>query len=559
MVIPGSGLCELVNKKSFAIARDKEIKRMSVDIKLNTMSEQGKTAVVYARYSSHNQGEQSIEGQLDAAHKYASQKGYTIIKEYIDRAKTGRNDNREGFQKMLKDTDKKKFDVIIVWKVDRFGRNRQEINLNKARCAKNGVRVEYVAETIPDTDEGVILESVLEGFAEYFSRQLSRNVRRGQLESAQKCQSIGGTRPLGYQIGPDKKYVIDEEEASTVRLIFSLYANGKTLFEVIRHLNSLGLKTVRGNAYTKNSISALLKNERYRGVYTYKDMRIEGGMPRIIDDDTFFKVQEMLKVNKRTPATKWHTADYLLTDKLFCGKCGSLMVGESGTSRDGTKHCYYACVGNRKLKNCDKKAVKKDLIENIVIDHTLKMLTDDNLMEYIVERCWSYYIQQDEKKAEVDALKAELKDAQTAFDNLLKAVEQGMPFTPGVKVRTEELEQQIQTLDASIREREIADGYNLTKQHIAYFLYQYRDIKRNDMPAVKRMIKTFINSVYVFDDYITINYNFSSDTKTINIRDVYTNVRTESAYLCHMRLTKKMSVPETPIISGFFAFQRAKF
>lgn len=501
-------------------------------IKLNTGRSDGKIAVVYARYSSHNQGEQSIEGQLDAAHKYATAKGYTIIKEYVDRAKTGRNDNREAFQAMLKDTNKGKFDVIIVWKVDRFGRNRQEITFNKAYCHKNGVRIEYVAETIPDSDEGVILESVLEGFAEYYSRQLSTNVRRGQLESAKKCQSIGGRRPLGYKIGPDKKFILDEQEASTVQLIYSMYASGSSTFEIIRHLNALGLRTVQGRPFTKNSITGLLKNERYKGIYIFKDMRVEGGMPRIIDDETFEKVQSMLKVNKRAPASKWSTADYLLTDKLFCGCCGAPMVGESGTSRSGEKHCYYACTNKRKNHACHKKAVKKDVIEDFVIELTASLLQDDELIEYIIENTWQYYLAQDDKHNELDAIRQNLQQAESAQGNLFKAIEQGMPFTDGVKVRLSEIADQIDALKASIAEREIAEGFNLTRDHIAFYLYKVREVDFTDLESKKRMVKTFINSVYLFDDdTLTINYNFTSDTQTVSLADVVKN-RNEAGSAC---------------------------
>ena len=160
---------------------------MGVDINFNVNRTSGKSeekAVVYARYSSHKQGEQSIEGQLTAARTYASARGYKIIHEYIDRAVTGRNDNRDEFQRMLSDCSKHQFTVIILWKVDRFGRNRQEITFNKYRAKKQGVRVEYTAETVPDSPEGVILESVLEGMAEYYSLQLSQNIRRGTRESA---------------------------------------------------------------------------------------------------------------------------------------------------------------------------------------------------------------------------------------------------------------------------------------------------------------------------------------------------------------------------------------
>ena len=198
-----------------------------LDIKLNTPEK----AVVYARYSSHSQGEQSIEGQLAAAKKYAADKNYTIIREYVDRAMTGRNDNREAFQKMLADCAKHQFSVIIVWKVDRFGRNREEITINKYRAKKHGVRVEYIAESLGSGPESVILESVLEGMAEYYSLQLSQNIARGRRESAKKHQVLGPL-PLGYTTGEDRLFVVDPETAPIVRRIFADYVSGKTMAEI---------------------------------------------------------------------------------------------------------------------------------------------------------------------------------------------------------------------------------------------------------------------------------------------------------------------------------------
>ncbi len=225
------------------------------------------TAVVYARYSSHKQGEQSIEGQLAEAYKYADEHGLKIIHEYVDRATTGRTDNREQFQRMLKDTAKNQFSIIICWKVDRFGRSREEIAINKSKCKRNGVRVEYIAETIPKTNEGVILESVLEGMAEYYSLQLSENIRRGQRASAEKCQHVGGSPPLGYLVDPDtKRLVINPKTAPTVQLAFELYTQGLPVSKVTEELNRRGLRTVRGRKFTKNSLYSVLSNERYTGV-----------------------------------------------------------------------------------------------------------------------------------------------------------------------------------------------------------------------------------------------------------------------------------------------------
>lgn len=515
---------------------------MSVDIKWQVpkaQPEASELAVVYARYSSHSQGEQSIEGQLSNARDYAAAHGYTIVHEYVDRAKSGRTDNRAEFQQMLKDTTKRQFSVIILWKVDRFGRNREEIAINKMKCRKNGVRVEYVAETIPDSPEGVILESVLEGFAEYYSLQLSQNIRRGRAESAEKCQSLGGNRPLGYKTGPDKKFVIDENTAPTVKMIFTMYADGKTVTEIVDKLNELGLRTLRGGPFTKNSLHSILKNKKYTGIYEYQGREIKDGVPRIIEDDVFNKVQEMLKINKRAPAKTWSRADYILTDKLFCGKCGALMFGESGTSKTGAKHNYYICSNKKRFRSCDKKAVRQADIEDTVLNATHELLQDDELLDYIVDRTWEYYLAQDNSQEELRNLQRQLAQTDTAISNLIRAIEAGI-LTEETKKRMDELTQQKADLKASIADREIARGFHLQKSHIAFYLRSLRDADWSDKEAQKRLIQTFVNAVFVYDDHITLTYNFSGDKSTITLRDMQ---RFEDGEEFGCRASRSCSVP----------------
>ena len=485
-------------------------------VRINTVAG-GECAVVYARYSSHAQGEQSIEGQLEKAHAYAAAKGYRIIHEYIDRAQSGKSDNRAEFQRMLRDTAKKHFQVIILWKVDRFGRNREEIAINKYKCRKNGVRVEYVAEHIPDTPEGVILESVLEGFAEYYSLQLAQNVRRGLKVSAEKCQSTGGNRPLGYITGKDKRFEIDPKTAPTVKLIFDMYAGGSSMAEVIRELNARGLRTLRGKPFTKNSLDTILKNEKYTGVYIYEDVRIEGGMPRLIEPETFAKVQEMLKINKRAPAHTWSHSEYILTDKLFCGHCGSQMVGESGISHNGTKYSYYICARKKREKKCDKKAVRQDWIEGIVLREVEKIINDDSLLEIIAAKTYAYYRAELEDDEQLQQLQSQLTDVQKAIDNVVKAVEAGM-FTPAIKARMEALEAQRVELTDAIAGAELSQSFELTEAQILYFLQQFRKMDLSKIEAQKRVIATFVNSVFVSDDgTITITFNYSSGTNTVKL------------------------------------------
>ena len=475
-------------------------------------------AVIYARYSSHSQTEQSIEGQLAAAHAYARGHGYTVVREYCDRAQTGRNDNRDAFQQMLSDTDKHQFDVIITWKVDRIGRNREDIAFNKHRCKKNGVRIEYVAENLPDSAESVILESVLEGMAEYYSLQLSTNIRRGQLESARKLQCVGGTRPLGYDVDKEtKRYIIDEKTAPVVRQIFEKYAKGATEVEIIRWLNDQGIRTTKKKLFTKSSLATLLHNEKYIGVYTYGDLvRVEDGMPAIVDRETFDKVQELMKVNRRAPSHTWTHQEYILTDKLFCGKCGSPMVGESGFSKTGAKHCYYSCTGKRKKKTCDKRPVRQYWIEGEVLKATREMLADEELLDWIADQTYNYYLSVNGREEEKTILQKELAGVDTSIDRLVSAIEAGA-FNDRIKSRLDALNEQKAQITASIADLELASGFRLTRDHIAFFLRQFRDADLEDRACQKRLIQTFVNSVFVFDDRIEIVYNYTEGNNTVTL------------------------------------------
>lgn len=480
-----------------------------------------KIAVVYARYSSHRQGEQSIEGQIAEAYKYANVHGYKIIHEYIDRAMTGRNDDREQFQKMLADTAKKQFDTIILWKIDRFGRNREEIAFNKYRCKKNGVKIVRVAESVPDSPEGVILDSVLEGMAEYYSLQLSQNILRGQRASAEKCQSTGGNRPLGYRTNPaTKKFEIDPKTAPTVRLVFDMYAKGKTVTEIVTELNNRGLRTLRGGKFTKNSLHSILKNEKYIGVYTYKDqVRVEGGIPAIVDAEVFAKVQEMLKVNKRAPSRTWSRAEYLLTDKLFCGKCGSKMIGESGIGKNGQKFNYYTCVGRKQKHTCNKKPVRQAWIEDLVIRAVMDLLADDKLLEFIADAVWEYYQKQNKDVGLESALQAKLAEVEKATANIIKAIEAGI-FNDATKERMAELDAQRVEIEAELSGIELTRSLKISRDYVLFYLTDFRNGDAESPTFQKRLVNTFVNSVYVYDDKITITFNYSSDSRAVTLAEV---------------------------------------
>ena len=476
-------------------------------------------AVVYARYSSHRQGEQSIEGQLAEAKRYAESHGLTIIHEYCDRAQSGRTDNREQFQLMLSDAAKGVFNHLIVWKTDRIGRNKEEIALNKYHLKKNGVKIHYIAEAIPDTPEGIILEAVIEGMAAYYSEQLSQNVRRGMRASAEKAQSTGGAYPLGYKVDENKKYVIDPQYAPTVRLIFNLYAEGKTVTEIVRELNAQGLRTRKGTVFSTNSLNRLLKNKKYIGVYTYNnEVSIEHAIPPIVDEDLFYKVQELLKYNQRAAAHKKAKVDYLLTEKLFCGKCGTMMVGVCGTSKTGARHHYYICTAQKK-KLCTKKAVRQAWIEGLVFDYVLELIQDEDLLEFIAESTYQYYLAQNTDTAYTQALQKALDETEASIRNLLRAIEAGI-FSESTRARLEELEEQKCDLQSALTAAKLKEDLGLKKEHILFFLHQFANMDHTDVACQKQLIKTFVNAVFVYEDKVVLTFNYSGDDRTITLKEI---------------------------------------
>ena len=299
-----------------------------------------------------------------------------------------------------------------------------------------------------------------------------------------------------------------------------MYAEGYTIAEIITHLNEQGLRTLRGKPFTKNSLRTMLQNEKYVGVYTYKDeVRIEGGVPALVDQDTFDKVQKLLQVNQRAPAHKWSRADYLLTDKLFCGHCGSNMVGESGTSKTGAKYNYYLCTKRKRERACPKKAVRQEWIEKLVLDATVGLLQDDDLLEFIAENTWQFYLAQDEKQARVDSYTAQLATINKSIENLVRAVEAGM-FTDILKQRMDALDDEKRALEAALAAEELSHTIRLTKEHILFFLQQFRDRDYQDREEQRRLVEVFVNSVFVYDDEITITYNYGGDSRTLTLREV---------------------------------------
>lgn len=284
---------------------------------------QGKTkvptaerGVIYARYSSSGQREESIEGQLRECRIYAEKHGITIVGEYCDAAMTGTNDKRPQFQRLIRDSAKGQFTVAILWKIDRFARNKYDSAIYKHKLKQNGVRTVYAKESIPDGPEGIIFESLMEGFAEYYSANLSQNVKRGLYDSALKLQTLGQTA-YGLRKGTDGKWEHNPAQAPIVKRIFEEYVAGRSIISIYKQLNAEGYRTLNGGMFNKNSLRTILKNEKYCGVYKYADIRVEDGIPAIISKELFAMAQQMIKKNHEKPAAKKEDGGFLLSENFF--------------------------------------------------------------------------------------------------------------------------------------------------------------------------------------------------------------------------------------------------
>lgn len=505
-----------------------------ITAKKKTASCSPKTAVAYARYSSAGQRDVSIEQQLNDIRAYAAREGYTIVHEYADHAKSGFRhvEARKQFQAMISAAAKGKFSTIICWKVDRFGRSRADSALYKRQLEEYGVSVRYVMEHIPEGASGFLTEGMLETIAEWYSRNLSENVKRGMLDNAKKCL-FNGTTVYGYDGVRNERYRINEEQAAVVRQIYAEYAKGYSMISICRHLNNAGIRTESGNLFTINKLHNILKQERYLGYYIFKDIRIPDGMPAIIDQETWEKAQIMKKKTGRHYENS--PADFLLTGKAFCGYCGKPMVGDSGTSNTGKTYYYYTCQRHKNRSGCQKRSVRRDFLEDYIVNFLLDNVLSGPEMERIANSVYEYQ-KKEHESSPLRAMQKELKETERKIENVNRAIGEGI-FTNSTKVMLLSLEEQAEQLRQQIEARKFAEGVLMDKEQILFFLEGFSAMDRNDPDNRRSLVRVFLNSVYLYDDHYRIIVNTSDCFMCIPFEDL--PPLPESSDRCFSRLLKQ--------------------
>lgn len=478
-----------------------------------------KHAVAYGRYSYAGQRDVSIEQQLSDIRAYAKREGFTIIHEYADHAKSGyrNSEARHEFNAMLEAAKNGSFGTIIVWKVDRFGRNREESAIFKGRLRQYGVKVIYAMEPIPEGSAGVLLEGMLEATAEWYSRSLSENVGRGMRDNAMKCL-YNGNEYNGYVKGTDGRYALDPEQVAVVREMRRLLLEGNNAMQISKLLTEQGIVSGKGIPYSDQVIRRLLRDERYCGVYIWRDIRIEGGMPAIFTREEFDEMQPLLRGGAKRISK--NNVNFILTGKVFCGHCGTSMAGDSGKSQAGTVHYYYSCMRRRNHKQCNKRSIRKEVLEKAVVTYLLDVvLTDDN-----IERMTDLILQEQkesQKQSLAAAMKSELSTVRRKIQNINNAIAEGI-FSSSTRDMLLKLEAEAAELEETIAVTEFAESQLLTKDKIVYWMKRFTDGDPADEAFSSRLVNIFLNSVFLYDSdqgpraKIIVNACNQESTVTLN-------------------------------------------
>ena len=476
-------------------------------------------AIAYYRYSSHAQNEASIEQQREAAARYASAHGFTIVREYEDKAISGRTEERPGFQLMLSEIGKIKPAALILWKTDRLARDRVTSAIAKQTIRNSGCVIHYVAEAIPqDSAESVLMEGLLESMAEFYSEQLRQNIVRGMNHNAEQCL-YNGRRILGYKPEEGKKagkrIEIDPKTAPIVQRIFADYASGKPLKTIVTELNEQGLRSVKDGAFTINSLRRILHNEVYTGVYKHGDIIIPDGIPALVSKEQFAEVQARFAANKRTAAQQRACYEdeeaprYWLTGKLYCGYCGESMQGMSGTSRNGAKYYYYSC-SNQRRKKCHKKPIKKAVIEWLVIKVLRSYIEDQERLASLAVDAADHYKRYYADTGYLESLQADLKETEKALYNLVRAIEAGI-FSETTRARLTQLETRKKALNEAIEVEKVKRSMMQDEHSIGAYFKQYENANLDDPEARDFVLNYFVDKIYVYDDHIEVTGFYSED------------------------------------------------
>ncbi|MDO8689611.1 MAG: recombinase family protein [Dehalococcoidia bacterium] len=540
-------------------------------------------AAIYARVSSERQDvDLSISAQLKAIREYAEKGGYQVVREYVDEAESGRSIDRPGFKAMIASARQKPapFEAILVWKLSRFARNREDSIIYKSLLRKQGVQVISINEPVEDTPSGRLLEGIIEVIDEFYSANLSQDVVRGMRENASRGFFPGSPVPYGYrrikaQDGDAQRTKLEPDPATAplVERMFRECLSGKGLLEITRGLNADGLTTRTGRPWSKTTIHKVLRNEAYTGVLLWgrekkrnlgggnglPPVRVEGAWQPIIDRETLEKVQARLaaRAPKMTHPRVVHS-EYILSGMIRCKACGTAMIGHSVKSG---KFFYYMC-GNARRRGrevCQTPILPKDRIERFVIDRIKQyILTEENLEELVKLTNEELAQTCDEEREKLQLLEAQLADVDSRLGKLYDALETGEFKSGELAPRIKALFQKKEELQQARVETEEALRYRTIELANPEVVREYvQDLKalleESSILEQKAFLKSFVERIEVDDSEAKVVYTIpvlpdSSASEAVGVLPFIhngppyrTEARTFQAYILHASLAPCMA------------------
>lgn len=412
-------------------------------------------AVIYARYSSDRQTEESIEAQVRACREYAQARGIQIVDVYADEAISGKGSKtakRIQYQKMLRDAEKHLFDTILIHKYDRIARNLGEhVNLEQKL---NGFEVQLIAtaQDFGNTNEAKIVRALMWSLSEYYIDNLASETKKGLRETALKGLHNGGFSPFGYDV-VNQRYVVNAFEAYWVKRIFQASRRGEGFTSLLKEMEVAGVRGKRGKPLKYTQLYEILRNEKYTGTYMYslneekerKDrrkkpnaVRIENAFPAIIDKETFDEVQKIMDGRKHIG--KKNT--YLCSGLVYCS-CGAKMHAAK-SQRKGHTYYYYACS-----KKCGARQVRMEVVDKAAYSYLHNLLSEETQLS-ILQALHDYKEGEKENMAEFKAvLKKKINEKEKQYEALLGNLSSGaLPadVLADVGTRMQNLKEEIESL-----------------------------------------------------------------------------------------------------------------
>lgn len=480
----------------------------------------GKRGVIYARFSSHSQSDQSIETQIEIVSNFFATQGIKLVGIYQDKARSARfkTEQRYDLMRLMNDAYKGDFDIVGVYDFKRWFRNEREDIKYENLLNENGIELLSATNPLPEHRLAAkLLRSIGRVINQEESDVLSERVSDGLNTNVANGKMIGGSITWGYKMNNQVKYEINEETAEYVRYVFDSYLSGMTMNEIRESLNKKGITNSSGKPFNHNQhISKILHNDRYIGVFTYKGIKHNDYIPAIISDDTFYKVQEKLILNKGPADRARNKGDYLLSGKLYCGCCNRLMHGMSGTSKAKKAYYYYKCPNDK----CSMKNKGKDFIENLVVDVSVKYILEyerlDELVDLIVVASNTKELTDDKI---IENLENQERILKQEIKNMIDAIKKGL-FSDIIMDELNDSQHRLRMISHELGVAKNKRPLPLERDHVLFWFNHFLGKEIIDESQKRNILDIFIHKVIMTNDEVTISYNISDKSADKSILEI---------------------------------------